>query len=270
MLRSNNRRMTRKEIADYAGYTVNKTSAMLKNMVVDGVLIKENIGDLAYYYCNDNAEEKFEESRTNHGSRDREASRHEKPETTSIEMVKNGKLNALFVAQTLLGEDIFFFNEGEISFDGTHHRINGIQINAAVVSNYPGLIENANTLAMGLADCMMYVERNSSLMCPISMIDHELRPYIYHEDLTGITLMHLFAWHLLKIALGDPVGNAFESMDINYNNKSDFTIYADTRVLNGIPNSHRVLEEMVHSFLEYNNDDRNISVNFVGFRNYDV
>ncbi len=123
---------------------------------------------------------------------------------------------------------------------------------------------------MGLADCMMFVDKNEALKCPIDQIDDELKQFIYFEDLTGLTLMHLFAWHLLKIVEGDVMGSALESIEINISSKADFTIYADTRVLNGIPDSHNVLKEMVHSFLRYNDDDRDISVNFVGFRNYDV
>ena len=65
---------------------------------------------------------------------------------------KNGKVNGIFAAQVLLGEDLFFFNDGEIAFDGEHHIIRGIQINAAKVEEVSGLLENAQALAMGLAD----------------------------------------------------------------------------------------------------------------------
>ena len=41
------------------------------------------------------------------------------------------------------------------------------------------------------------------------------------------------------------------------------------RVLNGIPNSHEMIDELIHSLLRYN-DDRDISVNYIGVRNYDV
>ena len=38
---------------------------------------------------------------------------------------------AFLAAQVLLGEDLFFFYDGEIGFDGEHHMIRGIQINGA-------------------------------------------------------------------------------------------------------------------------------------------
>lgn len=183
---------------------------------------------------------------------------------------KNGKINGIFAAQVLLGEDLFFFNEGEIAFDGEHHLIRGIQINGEKVNDVPGLLENGQALAMGLADCMMTVEQNEKLMCPLSDIDDDLKYYINGEDLTGITLMHLFAWHLLKIIEGDMMGDAIENTINKTVEKHDFTIVGDTRVLNGIPNSHEMINELIHSLLRYNDDDREISVNYVGMRNFDV
>ena len=183
---------------------------------------------------------------------------------------KNGKLNGLFAVQALLGEDIFFFNEGEIGFDGEHHILKGIQLNAEKVHSIPNLMEAAQQLAMGLVDCMMYVEQNEKLMCPLSRIDEDLRAYINNEKLTGITLMHLFAWHLLKLVEGDMQGNALETVVGVNLDKADFTIIGDVRVLNGIPNSHEMIDELIHSLLRYNDDDRNIKVQYLGMNNYDV
>ena len=117
---------------------------------------------------------------------------------------------------------MFFFNDGEIDFDGEHHVITGIQINGAKVDEVPGLLENAQALAMGLVDCMMNIEQNEKLMCPLSDIDDELKYYINEEDLTGLTLMHLFVWHLLKIAEGNLMGDAIESATDKSVNKYDF------------------------------------------------
>ena len=183
---------------------------------------------------------------------------------------KNGKVNGIFAAQVLLGEDLFFFNDGEIAFDGEHHMLTGIQVNGAKIGDIPGLLENAQALAMGLADCMMTIEQNDKLMCPLADIDQELRYYINAENLTGITLMHLFAWHLLKITEGDVMGDAIESTINESVEKHDYTVIGDTRVLNGIPNSHEMIDELIHSLLRYNDDDRDISVNYIGMRNYDV
>ena len=183
---------------------------------------------------------------------------------------KNGKVNGIFAAQVLLGEDLFFFNDGEIAFDGEHHLLKGIQVNGEKVGEIPGLLENAQALAMGLADCMMTIEQNEKLMCSLSDIDEELRYYINDENLTGITLMHLFAWHLLKIVEGDVMGDAIENTINESVGKHDYTIIGDTRVLNGIPNSHEMIDELIHSLLIYNDDDRDINVNYIGMRNYDV
>ena len=183
---------------------------------------------------------------------------------------KNGKLNGIFAAQVLLGEDLFFFNDGEITFDGVHHGISGIQLNAEKVDEVPGLLENAQALAMGLAECMMTIEQNEKLMCPLYKIDDDLKYYINNEDLTGITLMHLFAWHLLIISESDVLGDALEKAGQKTDKIYDFTIVGDTRVLNGIPNSHEMIEELIHSLLRYNDDDRDICVYYTGMRNFDI
>jgi hypothetical protein len=72
----------------------------------------------------------------------------------------------------------------------THKNNKQIQLNGEKIEEVPGLLENAQSLAMGLVDCMMILEQNEKLMCPISDIDDELKPYINNEDLTGLTLMH--------------------------------------------------------------------------------
>lgn len=183
---------------------------------------------------------------------------------------KNGELNGIFAAQFLLGEDMLFFNPGEIDYDGNNHIIRGIQINANKINEIPELIEYAETLAMGLVDCMMFVEENEKLKCDIEKIDESLHPYINHENLTGITLMHLFAWHLLQIKEQDVMGDAIEKVLGKTIDKNDYTIIGDTRVLNGIPNSHEMIDELVHTVLRYNDEDRKISIDYVGMTNLDI
>ena len=66
------------------------------------------------------------------------------------------------------------------------------------------------------------------------------------------------------------MGDAIESATNESISKHDFTIVGDTRVLNGIPDSHARIDELIHSLLRYNDDDKDISVNYIGMRNFDV
>ena len=185
---------------------------------------------------------------------------------------KNGTLNGIFATSTLLGEDIFFFNPGEISYDGENHVIRGIQLNEEKVHMIPNLMDNAQMLAEGLIDCMNEVEENDKLKCDLSDIDSELYSYINNENLTGITLMHLFAWHLLKIVEGNVIGTG-DSPKKNTDrsvNKVDYTIIGDIRVLNGIPNSQDMIDELIHTLLRYNDDDKEIAVEYIRIRNFDI
>lgn len=110
---------------------------------------------------------------------------------------------------------------------------------------------------------------NKKLKCDIGKIDEDLHPYIDHENLTGITFMHLFAWQLLQIKEQDIMGDAIENVIGKTIDNDDYTIIGDTRVLNGIPNSHEMLDELLHTLLRYN-DDREISINYAGMKKFDV
>lgn len=56
------------------------------------------------------------------------------------------------------------------------------------------------------------------------------------------------------ISENDVLGDAIESVGHKIDKKRDFTIIGDTRVLNGIADSHELIDELIHSSLRYNDD----------------
>ena len=70
---------------------------------------------------------------------------------------KNGKLSAMFIVSKLLGDDIFFFLDHEIVYDGQSHQLAGIQFNGDKLGLYPEIENNMDNFAYGVFECMCYV-----------------------------------------------------------------------------------------------------------------
>lgn len=104
----------------------------------------------------------------------------------------NNRINAMAVAQ-LFADDFAFFNSDEISWDGEHHAMAGIQFNAAKVDDFPVFVQNIGQLVPNIYDFMAHIEQDEELIVPRWKIAPGLHDAIREGDLTGITLFNLQA-----------------------------------------------------------------------------
>ena len=168
---------------------------------------------------------------------------------------RNGKINALYVLK-LFQEDVVFFNEGEIGYNGKKHYMQGIQFNSGVIDNYEVVRGNLQTVANGIADIVEYIENNKDLRKALSDIDESLHEFLQDEDMTGFTLMNLFTYKL---------------MILKQQNDSEIIVLADTRITSGIPKGENYIKELINTLLKYNEiDSSNININILGMRNFDI
>ena len=152
--------------------------------------------------------------------------------------------------------DRVFFNDNEITWDGKHHAIEGMQINAAFVDYIPVLMEHRDDYLMGFLDLMLEVEKDEGLIVPRSCIDLAVRNALPEGDLTGITLMSLQA--------------CAHAIMISQKGAHEYLVVADVRVKSGIPDFLNLVGRLIWDMREYNGVKAPFSVTVTASRNIDA
>lgn len=152
---------------------------------------------------------------------------------------KNGKIDGILAAQVLLDGGVFFFKPGELYYDGTYHQIKGMQANTTAMRDFPGIFDKMDTLAPELVNLMVYIEKNIKFRVKIDELGQEIRGFLQNEDMTGMTFLYLFKWHLLALNRG----------------VDGITVSMETRVRTGIPEAESKVRELVEMLVAYNGTD---------------
>ncbi|MCH5268690.1 MAG: hypothetical protein J1E62_10150 [Lachnospiraceae bacterium] len=152
---------------------------------------------------------------------------------------KNGKIDGILAAQVLLDGGVFFFKPGELYYDGTYHQIRGMQANTAAMRDYPGIFDKMDALAPELVNLMVYIEKNVKFRVKVDDLGQEIRQFLQNEDMTGMTFLYLFKWHLL--ALNRTVAGITAAME--------------SRVRACIPEAEDKVRELIEMLVAYNGAD---------------
>lgn len=210
----------------------------------------------------------------------------------------NGRIDALSVGW-LFAKDHMFFNDGDITWDGTHHSIVGLQCNVELQSEAPILWRNRQTLSQGAADLVLELEMDEDLIVPRSQISPGLHRAIGEGDLTGLTLFNLQAcgrafqfmngsnvtaygsfvgaettaddesnWETVKSVLETAgMGELFENPLAKSMTR---VVMFDTRLATGIPNFFGLVAKMYEDMLEYNEINLPYILVFISTTNFDA
>lgn len=168
--------------------------------------------------------------------------------------LNKGKFDANAGAWLLYG-DYVFFRPQEIAWDGTSHRIVGMQVNAAKMSEIPTLVSNTNLLN-GLADLLTELEKDEGLRVPLVMIHPGLHEALRDEDLTGITLFNLMA--------------CAQALIVKEPSPNDYQVMCDNRLPLGIPSFYQLVARMIWGMRAYNDRSGSYKVTFVNACNLDA
>ncbi len=168
--------------------------------------------------------------------------------------VNKGKFDANAAAWLLYG-DYVFFQAHEIAWDGTTHRIVGLQVNAAKMNEIPTLVSNTNLLN-GLVDLLTELEKDEGLRVPLTMVHPGLHDALRNEDLTGITLFNLMA--------------CAQALIIKEASPDDYQAMCDSRLPLGIPAFYQLVARMIWGMRAYNDRSGSYKVTFVNARNLDA
>ena len=158
------------------------------------------------------------------------------------------------LALELLDQDVIFFQEGEIAWDGAEHSIGGMQFNSAVLSDYPQVEENLQATANIVAESMMAAESNPSLRVPLADIHEALHELLQYEDMTGMTFMNLAAWHMLKVKQRD----------------DKYAVMVDANLIAGIPDAYNLIAELLTSLRAAESIEGPFDIMLMLARNFDA
>ncbi len=152
---------------------------------------------------------------------------------------KNGKIDGVLAAQVLLDGGVFFFKPGELYYDGSYHQIKGMQANTAAMRDFPGIFDQMDQLAPQLVNLMVYVEKNISFRVKYEDLGREIHEFLQNEDMTGMTFLYLFKWHLLALN----------------RSATGITVSMESRVKNGIPDAEAKVRQLVEMLIAYDGTD---------------
>lgn len=158
---------------------------------------------------------------------------------------KDGRLDAFRVAEWFC-QDVLFSNDGDFEFDGTHHVMKGLQINAANPQSSM-LAPLSEALFPEIGRVCYALEQNENLMLPKHSFHKELLRATRDEPITGLTVLDLCAWHMLMLTR---------------NSDNDYTAFVDTNLIKGIPDAYAFIGEFIRTLRHYNGQNEDFRVHF--------
>lgn len=154
---------------------------------------------------------------------------------------KNGKINALFVVNFVLKENLVPFDEETLFFDGQMHHIKKIKFNPEEYKKCVEMMGDVKTVAMGFAEVMNSLERDTSFFTEIADLPIELKCKLHGEPMTGITFANLIRERFLEInAVSDSI----------------YEVYLDL-AMKAIPEVENKARKLVEDLLVFNEIDIN-------------
>lgn len=165
---------------------------------------------------------------------------------------------------TLFSDDWLYFNDGDIAWDGEHHRIVGLQVNSTKMDGFMDFVESEFTDFDDIQDVCNYVisffnvlEQDDGLRVPRSDVARGVRKALPEGDLTGITLANLAA-----------CGASFQ---VKCTDDGYLVIY-DTRLGMGIPHFFDLVARMMWDLRSCMRSLNGLpfNVTFMGARNLDA
>ena len=165
---------------------------------------------------------------------------------------------------TFLSDDWVFFQEGEITWDGKRHAINGLQVNAAKVDGFmPFISENSDFDSIKEAldyfvAFLTNIETDEEFAIPRSSIAPGVAKGLLEGDLTPITFANLAA-----------CGSALIVREVG---DDDYAVLFDRRLAQGIPCFFNLSARLIWDFRQLTRSGRGVpfKVGFLPTRSIDA
>ena len=164
---------------------------------------------------------------------------------------------------SLLSDDLLFFQEGEIAWDGKRHSIRGIQANAPKLDELSAVAEEGGfddgpDLVKHFVAFVVKLEEDEGLVVPRGAIAPEISSRLPEGDLTGITLANLAAFAHAVVVRNTDDGN--------------YGVLYDNRLAMGIPCFFDLMARLIWDMrqLSLSLAGKPFTVSFVGSRNVDA
>lgn len=170
-----------------------------------------------------------------------------------------------FILQILSG-DWFWFKDGQIGWDGSHHQILGIEANAAKIDGFMDFVRNEfaddfddiNEVIQYFSVFLNELEKDEGLRVPRKMIARGLTRALPKGDLTGLTLANLAA--------------SAGAIRVQHKGTNLYTVLYDSRLAIGIPRFFDLCARMMWDLRQTTKSlqGKPFQLIFLGVRNIDA
>ena len=167
---------------------------------------------------------------------------------------QDGKLNGVRIAQ-LFSDDVLFFNEDDFKETGLK---NGVHFNSLKMSEHPFLVKNRDVFAPEIVSLLLELDAIPELRVPKGKLHKRLIPLLFNdndEPLTGMTMMNLLAYHMLRI---QELGT------------DDYAVVIDRNLVAGIPDAYRYVGTFLRQLRLYNGKNEAFTITFANMMNFDT
>lgn len=170
-----------------------------------------------------------------------------------------------FILQILSG-DWFWFKDGQIGWDGSHHQILGIEANAAKIGGFMDFVrgefsddfDDINEVVQYFTLFLSELEKDEGLHVPRKMIARGLTRALPKGDLTGLTLANLAA--------------SAGAIQVQHKGTNLYAVLFDSRLAIGIPRFFDLCARMMWDLRQTTKSlqRKPFQLVFLGVRNVDA
>lgn len=165
----------------------------------------------------------------------------------------NGDIDGVKVAQ-LFCNDVIFFNDDAVEFDGIHQRLTGLELNADVIYGYPAILASVQEFGAAFTRVVNFIEANENLMIPKYKIHESIAALLQDRPITGISFLTFCCNHMIKIAIND---------------ENTYSVAVDRNLINGIPQAYSYITEFIKTLRRFNERTGKFTVVYLAFANLD-
>ena len=152
----------------------------------------------------------------------------------------DGRLDA-FMGLAFFDEDVIFFHEEDLLWDGTCHQFAQYRFNIGMLGSAEGVMEHSAAILSGLKELVAELERNEALRIPAEDLHPSMRSFLHGADFTPAVLFYLACHHLFRISEEEP---------------DQYSYSLEDRIHKTLPDPEGYFESFIGALRSYNGNQK--------------
>ena len=190
---------------------------------------------------------------------DEEKKDREEHNTHQVDIKEGDKIDGIEALSFWIGNDILFFGDNDLNYDGEHVEAQGMQLNSAKMDDLPPSADPFSTTVL-MKFFIEELEKNEKLMRSSDQLSDELKEVLPFGVLTGTTLAWLVQEHQINILLDAAAAGV---TDEEGNSADVFAVEYTPLAQNGIEDFDGLVKELIHTALKYNDKDKDFEIMYI-------